>query len=103
MTPERAVSLTLLGYLIGWTWSELWHWYHGPRWRRGLRRGPLAVRMWWLRWPLWIPEPIRNWLTGFFAVRAQRAYAKRHPRCTISRECLLDNGHKGDCDIQPYD
>lgn len=31
-----------------------------------------------------------------------RWYKWRHPRCAISRECLLDNGHKGDCDEEPY-
>lgn len=30
-------------------------------------------------------------------------YRWRHPRCTRDLTCLLDDGHAGECDLQPYD
>lgn len=33
---------------------------------------------------------------------AHRWYRFAHPRCKRSGECLLDDGHEGDCDEEEY-
>ena len=42
--------------------------------------------------------PRRRWRD----VLRHRWYRWRHPRCTRSGECLLDDGHTGECDEEPY-
>jgi hypothetical protein len=77
------------GCVFGFVWCEIWWQWHTRRRRRA----------WWVRLPLWIPEGVRNWIAGYWL---RRAFARQRPRCRLDGECLLDDGHEGDCDTEAY-
>ena len=56
-------------------------------------------------WALLVLDEIvgfTRWLDRLERRFWMRWYLRRHPRCRRDAECLLDDGHKGDCDTEPY-
>ena len=61
--------------------------------KRWLARIRLGLAMWLVDY---VPQRWAPYVVGF----GLWSFPRR--RCALSRECLLDDGHKGDCDEEPY-